>query len=250
MPHRRREGLIAVGGDHERPRPADDLIPERRFEIIADRAAIAEPAEDGEAVDGHPFIDGGGAALGDGGAVPVVGAVAGEVDHPAGAVDIVGFDHPRGGHQRGADGVAAIGPARGGHQLIAERRRRLRPVDHGPLGHDFLAVGAGPFDIGERHPAIISLGHRPHQIRVFQRVSVALALKQDLGVVDRAAGVGEQDQFEVSFHGRGLGGGGEGEQGGGQGGGQGNGQGNGPDGRQTPQPVAEETRLHRGHDHL
>src|SRR5918996_4903336 len=45
------KAVVAVGGDDEARRAADDLLRERRLEIIAVRPAAAAPAEDGEPVD-------------------------------------------------------------------------------------------------------------------------------------------------------------------------------------------------------
>ncbi len=133
------EAFVAVGGDDESARTADDQLGESGLQIVGDGpAADAFAAKDGEAVDDDAGGEGMCPGLGDRDATPAIGTVAGEIDHQPGAVDIVALDQGVCRRDGVADGIGPKGEAGLVQQPPREGGGAVGAVDHGPGHHHFL----------------------------------------------------------------------------------------------------------------
>ena len=88
--------------------------------------------------------------------------------------------------RQAADGIGKGGGA------VGVRHDRPR---HG----DLLMLGAGPFDIGDRDPAVEPGLDRLDHIGMAKGVGVALALQLRLAAIHRARDVDREDQFEIDI---------------------------------------------------
>ncbi len=111
------------------------------------------------------------------------------------------LDHVLAEQQSRPDGIAPERLPRRRHQRISKGFCRSRPVDHRPVDDDMLRGGVGPFDIGQCDAAASGRLDGVDHFRIGDRFGIALTLKGDLGAVDRAGRIGEQDQLEIDVDG-------------------------------------------------
>jgi hypothetical protein len=99
--------------------------------------------------------------------------------------------------ERGADRCPALRGARRLRELLGEAARGGRTVDHCPVDHHDLIVGAGPLDIAERDAPVLARQDGIGDARTGQRLDIAAALQLGLDLVDRSRHIDCQHQLEV-----------------------------------------------------
>jgi hypothetical protein len=197
-----RVGELAPFGDrhHETSGSADDAIDVVEIEVVEAEAreAVVVLRHDRKAVDDQPHADGPVPRLGDRTAL-VVGTIARHVQHQPEALVLVRQD--RGGAE--VDGARNRGSA----QAAAERRRQLRGHaggvhgrrDGGPVDDHALAVGTGPFHVGDGDLAQVPLPDGAEHLGRDQGLGITLALKLELGRRHRARNVDEQRKLDIDL---------------------------------------------------
>ena len=142
-PHRAGVILETVGDDLKGAGPADDAAAIIQIKIRQVVAAIERVGRvhDGKPVNGDAPLDRSVTHIMDE-LPPIVGAIAGDIDHPPGALDIIGLDH-RGGHIHCiADGRAPARRKRRVEQIVGKIFGACPIVDDPPINHEFIKVSA------------------------------------------------------------------------------------------------------------
>ena len=85
---------------------------------------------------------------------------------------------------------------------VAQFARRRRAVDRGPVDHDLLRPESRPFDEADRdlsmRPGLDGIEH----LRIGDRRRIAVALQQELGMIDAARDVGCEHEQKIDRLGR------------------------------------------------
>ena len=131
-------------------------------------------------------------------ATPIVGAIGREIDDFASPIDIVCANQRMGEGNGTADRVGPERKARSGEQRLGEGTSTLCAVNNSPRDNDFLRVGTPPLHISDGNAPEIASGNCVQNVRMGDGRGIALALEQDLRVVDRARCVGQEYEFEVN----------------------------------------------------
>ena len=195
--HGAAEMVEVVGHDHERARPADDVLLVVLVEGEVGRAAeVGAVHHHRQAVDHDALLHQ--LVAHQLGRRAVVGAaVAGDVDDAPLGDEARIVEALAGMGERGADRRPALRRARRLGELLGEAARGGRAVDHGPVDHHHLVVRAGPFGVAERDALVLARQDGVDDAIVGECLDVAAALELGLDLVDRARHVDRQHELQI-----------------------------------------------------